>query len=119
MAVNNRGTLVDLSTGYLPTGYTKPSITPMAEEYTRSATLTIAKTAVENASSITTIGNIVTNISAQITAIIGADYDDLALTIDVYTRIKAIKTNFNLDNVLYTNGVINYLVDVEYFIATT
>lgn len=119
MALNNRGTIVDINSGELPSGYTKPSVTTMTEEYKRNEILSIAKSGVDDPDDVTTFEALVTQINTDVSAIATADYDTVGLTVDVYTRLKVVTTNANLLGVLYTDGVVNYLCTIEIYIATS
>jgi len=119
MALVNAGTLVNIGTSKLPSGYTKPTVTPIAGESKREMTLTIAKSVVENAAANTTMANILAQIVIQVDALVTADYDTVGLTVDVYTRLTEIDTNFDIAGELFTDAVINYLCTVEIFVKTT
>lgn len=115
----NAGTIVDISPDLLPSAYVKPSVTTFTHEYLQTTTLTISKASVENVAPETTFQNIVSAITTAVNTQIDADYDVTTPTVNVYTRLKAVRTNFVLAETLYTNGSINYICEVEIYIATS
>jgi len=120
MALTNNGTAVYLTDSYLPSGYTKPTVTKFVDpEYvSRDIVVTIAKSGVENATAATTFANLVTAITAAVSAIITADYNVTGLTVTAFANLKIVTTNNELQGVLYTNGALNYLCTVDIFVKT-
>jgi len=119
MALNNEGTLVQISANRLPDGYVKPTVTEVVQEYIRSETLSIVKSGEENADPLVTMANIVAQITTDVSAIITADMDTVGLAVDVHTVLKGIVTDFTLAGVMFTDGAINYLCDVDVYVKTT
>ncbi|MCK9281352.1 MAG: hypothetical protein M0P71_12075 [Melioribacteraceae bacterium] len=120
MALTNNGTAVFILDSYLPAGYSKPVVTKVANaEYKYSdAVFSIAKSGVENATAATTFTNLVAALTVAISAMITDDFDTVGLTVSAYANLKVVTTNHNLSGVLYTNGAINYVCTVDYFVKT-
>lgn len=120
MALTNNGTAVFILDSYLPVGYSKPTVTKVADaEYKYAdAVFSIAKSGVQNATAATTFANLVTALTAAISAMITADFDTTGLTVTAYANLKVVATNHNLAGVLYTDGAINYVCTVDYFVKT-
>lgn len=120
MGLVSNGVVVNVLASSLPSAYTKNPVTTFTDyEYEGTRTTTVVKSSVENATDTTTIANIVADIKSQIDTEITADYDTTLNTITVYYVWKSYTTNFDLDNVLFTNGAINYLCTVDVFIKTS
>lgn len=120
MALTNNGTAVFINASYLPSGYTKPTVTKVSDyEYKYSdAIITVAKSGVENATASTTFTNLVTAITTAISTMITTDFDTVGLTVTAYSNLKVVATNFDLEGVKYTNGAINYLCTCDIFVKT-
>lgn len=120
MALTNNGTAVFVDESLLPVGYTKPAVTKFtdAEYVARDVELSIAKSGVQNATATTTMANLVTAITAAVSAYITADYNVSGLTVIAFANLKGITTNNTITGVLFTNGAINYVVTVDIHIKT-
>lgn len=120
MALNFNGVDLDVDANKLPTGYTKTPVAQIANpEYTRNTLLTVVKATVHNASTQTTVDNIVADVDTQVQAIIVADYDTVGLTVDASARIALLSSNISKDEALYTDDAQNYIVSVEMRVTTT
>ncbi len=98
MAITNNGTQNLLDADRLPTGYTVPSITTFTDyQYTRTMTLTVLKSTVENATEATTMTNIFDNgtigLDKQIDDILAADWLASA-TVTAYANLRSLSTNY-------------------------
>ena len=120
MALTNNGTVVLVNDNKIPTGYTKPTVTTFDDQESKyvNRSITIAKSGVENSDELVTFAAIVAAVTAAVDTLINADYDVAGNTITVYSNLKDIITNASVGNVLYTDGVVNYLCTVDIFIKT-
>lgn len=120
MALTNRGTAVYLDDSLLPAGYSKPSVTKFTDhEYKASdVVVTIAKAGVDESDKATTFAALVAAVSAAVSVLIAADFDTTGLTVTAYANLKVVTHNVDLAGVLYTNGTVNYLCTVDYFVKT-
>jgi hypothetical protein len=101
MAITNNGTVNGLQTAWLPSGYTRPTVTKVTDyQYTYPLTLNVLKATVENATKATTMANIIANatigITKQITDILAADYLASA-TVTAHAEWTGIKSNIESD----------------------
>lgn len=122
MAITNNGTKVSLRTEKLPTGYSLPSITEIADyDYIKRVTLSVAKATVENATDATTLTNIIGNatvgINKQIDDIIAADYLATA-TVTHYQDLIDINSNIVAKNTtdFYDNTAVSYVCTVLVYV---
>ena len=118
--LTNNGTLVNIPQAELPTGYTKPDVTEFTDfeqKYT-SRTITIAKSVVETATALATFEALMVQLNTDIETLLAADFNVATLTVTAYSSLKSVSTNNTLSNVLYTNGVLNYLCVVDIFVKT-
>jgi len=120
MALTNAGTAVYLLSENLPVGYSVPTVNKFTDhEYKYSdAVLTIAKSGVENANKVTTFTALVAAVTAAVSAMVTADFNVSGLTVGAYANLKYVSTNFDLAGVLYSNGAINYICQVDIFVKT-
>lgn len=120
MALTNNGTIVQMDASYLPTGYTKPTVTRVTdyEASFDSVVVTIAKSTVENANKVTTFTALVAAVTAAVSALITADFNVSGLAVTAYANLKRVYHNLELTGVLYTNGAVNYVCEVDYFVKT-
>ena len=118
MALTHNGTAVLVSE--VPSGYTRPSVTKFTDHELKyqNRQISIAKSGVENATASTTFGNIITALNTAIESLLNADIDTSGLTVTAYANLKTITTNADINNVLYTNGAVNYLCYVDIFVKT-
>lgn len=125
MALSNQGVKVSLSTTLLPSGFTAPAVTTFIDqEYCRTMTLTVSKAAVENVTKATTLTNILTQavdgVSAQVDAIMSADYDATLNTITYYIDAKRLSNNVqpSPDTDFYNTTAVSYVVVCDVYIKT-
>lgn len=120
MALTNNGTAVFLNDSYLPSGYTRPTVTKFTdwEAKYQDYVITIAKAGVEGATGAITFTALVAAITAAVNVMLDADLDIVANTVTAFVNLKSVSTNFNLTGVQYTNGVINYLCTVDIYFKT-
>jgi hypothetical protein len=121
MALTNSGTAVYLVDSNLPDSYTRPTVTKFTDheyKYT-DAVMTIAKSGVEDSTSLLTFAALVTAVTAAVTTMITEDFDTVGLTVACYANLKTVSSNFNLSGVMYTDGAINYLCTVDIFVKTS
>jgi hypothetical protein len=121
MALTNNGTVVNVISSKIPSGYTKPSVTTFTdyESTYPDRVITVAKSSVENADEVVTFTALIAAITTAVTTLIEADYDETANTIEAYAIVKDIQTNNSVGNVLYTNGALNYICTVDIYIKTS
>ena len=96
MAIVNNGTVNSIAVRQLPSGYTRPTVTLIADyHYKRTITLTVLKSTVENATASTTMTNIITNgtigVTKQVDDILAADYLASA-TVTAYADMRTLTT---------------------------
>ena len=101
MAIVNNGTKNSLSSDLLPSGYTRPTVTEISDyDYVSELTLSVTKATVENATKATTMANIIADgtvgITAQIDAILAADYLASA-TVTAYTDWYKVSSNIEVN----------------------
>lgn len=97
MAITNNGTVNGLVAAALPSGYTLPTVTTFTDyQYSRTLSLSVLKSTVENATATTTMANIIANatvgITKQITDILALDYLATA-TVTAYAEITHLTLN--------------------------
>jgi hypothetical protein len=121
MAIQNGGTAVNIEPTLLPTGFVKQVISDFSDyEYTQlDKVITILKSNVQNADKSITFQNIVDEITSQVSALIGADFDETANDIDCFSTFESYTSDFTLNSKMFTNGAINYLCTVNIYIKTT
>lgn len=120
MAIVNNGTKVSIKASKLPTGYTKPTVTEFTDGTykTISLSLTVAKSTVENASNSTTMAALVAAITAQVDAILAADYI-ATQTVTNWTDLTELKTNYSDqggDDDWLNNTVPSYVCTVTMYV---
>ncbi len=97
MAIVNNGTVNSLPESKIPDGYTRPTVTEIADyHYLRDITLTVLKSTVENATHATTMTNIIDDatigITKQVTDILALDFLGTA-TVTAYAELTDISNN--------------------------
>ena len=114
MAITNNGTVNSLDSSLLPSGYTRPTVTEISDyDYIKELVVEVDKVTVDNATKATTLTNIIgqatVGITAQVDAILAADYLASA-TVTAYTDFYKISSNievnttsdfYNADSVVY------------------
>lgn len=126
MAITNSGTQNLLPDTEVPTAYTRPTVTTFSdEEYESVLTLTVLKATVENATSATTMTNIIDNvtigITKQIDDILAADFLATA-TVTAFANLTAMTNNYadvNRDGDHLTNTAASYICTVTLLIKTS
>jgi len=126
MAITNNGVVNNLHADQLPSGYTRPTVTTFTDyEYTRTLTLSVLKSTVENATPSTTMTNIIENgtigLEKQIIDIVAATFIS-SQTVTTYGSLNSLTTNQSqnsssetwLDNIAqsYTATVVLYIKSV-------
>jgi len=120
MALTNKGTQVFINESYLPAGYTKPTVDKFTDFEAKypDYEIQIAKAGVENADKVTTFTALVTAITAAVSAMITDDFNVGVLTVTCFANLKAVDHNFNLVGVLYSDGAVYYICNVDIFVKT-
>jgi N-acetyl-gamma-glutamylphosphate reductase len=101
MAIVNNGTVNSLSAELLPSGYTRPTVTEISDyDYVSELTLSVLKSTADDATKATTMTNIIgvatVGITAQIDAILAADYLASA-TVTAYTDWYKVSSNIEVN----------------------
>ncbi len=122
MAISNLGCVNNLPISQKPTGYVDPVVATFTDwEYTRTLTLSVLKSTVENASAATTMANIIGNatigLNKQIADIIAADYLTTP-TVTTYGILTGLNTNMVVDasNNYLTTTATSYICNVQIYI---
>lgn len=120
MALTHNGTKVNVPSAYLPGGYIKPEVDEFLdyENQYRSRVFTILKSTVEDPVSSVTFSNLMDQLNTDIIALLNADINTAALTVTSYAELNSVSTNNNLVNVLYTDGVLSYVLVVNIYVKT-
>ena len=121
MAIVNNGVKNSLPDGNLPSGYSKPTVTEFTDhEYKNDLKLTVLKSAVENASGAITMAAIVSNLVAQVDAILAADYI-ATQTVDAWADLISISNNYKSlrgDADWLTTTVVSYDCTIKFYVKT-
>lgn len=119
------GTKVSIKSNQIPSDYTAPSVTTFTDhEYTRTLTLSILKSTVQNADPATTLAAIIANatigIEKQITDIITADIDTAAVTPTYWANWTSLSSNVvaNATSDFLTATAMSYVVTVKVYVKT-
>ena len=122
MAITNNGTKNSLSSELLPSGYTRPTVTEISDyDYVSELTLQVDKVTVDNATKATTLTNIIAQatvgITAQIDAILAADYLATA-TVTAYTDFYKIGSNIEVNTTsdFYNADLVTYTCYVRLYV---
>jgi len=122
MAITNNGTVNALDSALLPSGYTRPTVTTFTDwDYVSELVLEVDKVTVDNATKATTLANIIADgtvgITAQITAILAADYLGTA-TVTAWTNFYKISTNIepNVTSDFYNADLVTYTCSVRLYV---
>ena len=120
MALTHNGTKVNIAAAKLPSGYSKPSVTEFSDYEMKydSRTFTIAKSGVENATAVTTMENLITQLNTDIETLLAADIDTTGLTVTSWAELRSLNTNNTLDGVFFTNGALSYVMVVDVYVKT-
>ena len=121
MAIVNNGVKNSLPDGNLPSGYSKPAVTEFTDfEWKSDLKLTVLKSAVENASGAITMAAIVSNLVAQVDAILAADYI-ATQTVDAWADLISISNNYKSlrgDADWLTTTVVSYDCTIKFYVKT-
>jgi hypothetical protein len=124
MAITNNGTTVNLPLNQVPSDYTYPTVTTFTDhEYSRTLTLNVLKSTVENADEATTLGAIITNasigITKQVDDILAADYLATA-TVTAYADWVGLAHNIapNDSSDFLNNTAVSYVCTVNLYVKT-
>jgi len=118
MAITNNGTQVTLDESKIPSGYTKPTVTTFDDhEWSRTEEIEITKSTVENSDQSTTMGNIVTAITTQVTTL-AADFD-ATNTVELYSNLRDISTNVAFSDSFYSDTAESYKCTVDIFVKSS
>ena len=121
MAIVNNGVKNSLPDGNLPSGYSKPAVTEFTDfEWKNDLKLTVLKSAVENASGAITMAAIVSNLVAQVDAILAADYI-ATQTVDAWADLISISNNYKSlrgDADWLTTTVVSYDCTIKFYVKT-
>ena len=122
MAITNNGTKNSLSSELLPSGYTRPTVTEISDyDYVSELTLQVDKVTVDNDTKATTLTNIIAQatvgITAQIDAILAADYLATA-TVTAYTDFYKIGSNIEVNTTsdFYNADLVTYTCYVRLYV---
>lgn len=127
MAIVNNGVAVVMPDTRLPSGYTRPTVTvinPANADWRSLETVTVSKSSVQNPSGSITLGNLVTSIQNTLNTSINARFN-ATNNIVSQVNLRNVRTNIqggveeNVAGIFYTDGVINYLCDVEVLITAS
>lgn len=117
MAIVNNGTVVNVPSSKIPTGYTKPAVTEVVSTQPNyeNISISVAKSTVEDASKVTTFTALVAAVNAAVTAQLDADF--LATnTVTAHAVFKDYRTNQIMNEALLTNTVNTYICTVDIFV---
>ena len=121
MAIVNNGVKNSLPDGNLPSGYSKPAVTEFTDfEWKSDLKLTVLKSAVENASGAITMAAIMSNLVAQVDAILAADYI-ATQTVDAWADLISISNNYKSlrgDADWLTTTVVSYDCTIKFYVKT-
>lgn len=120
MALTHNGSRVDLPAANLPDGYAKPAISVFSdyEGQHLNVEFSFTKASVENSDESTTMANILTELNSQIETYLTADLNTAGATITSYALLKSLRLNVKPDEVLYTDGTINFVAVVDIYYKT-
>jgi hypothetical protein len=101
MAITNNGTSNELADAWIPSGYTRPTVTKVTDwDYVSDLELSVLKSTVENATKATTMANIIADaaigLTKQVTDILAADILASATT-TAHLEWNSLTTNIGLD----------------------
>ena len=122
MALTHNGTVVQLPTSRVPSGYTLPTVSTFTDwEYESSVrTLTVLKSTVENSDKATTLSNIINDatigIDKQVEDLISAEAD-VTNTVTSYAVLTGIDSNVAASgsNDFYTDTAMSYSCTVKFY----
>jgi hypothetical protein len=125
MAVVDKGIKIEVPESLIPDGFNAPAYIEVTDyEYKREYQLNVLKSTVENATEVTTFGNIINEaaigILKQVLDLITADFINTN-TVDYYTVWKVISSNVqrSKENDFYNDTPFSYICKVEVYIKTT
>jgi hypothetical protein len=125
MALTNAGTLVQLPTSRIPSGYTLPTVSSFSDyEYASTErTLSVLKSTVENATRATTLANILADatigINKQVTDLVTAEFD-VTNTVTCYAVLTGIDSNqaASGSNDFLTDTAMSYSCNVKFYVKS-
>lgn len=125
MALTHNGTVVQLPTSRVPSGYTLPTVATFTDyEYeSTERTLSVLKSTVENSDKATTLQNIIDNatigIDKQIEDLISAEFD-VTNTVTSYAVLTGIDSNqaASGSNDFYTDTAMSYSCTVRFYVKS-
>lgn len=125
MALTHNGTVVNLPTSRVPSGYTLPTVSTFTDyEYESSERiLTVLKSTVENSDKATTLSNIINNatigLDKQIEDLISAEFD-VTNTVESYAVLTMIDSNqaASGSNDFYTDTAMSYSCTVKFYVKS-
>lgn len=125
MALTNAGTLVQLPSSRIPSGYTLPTVSSFNDwEYESSErTLTVLKSTVQNSDRATTLANILANatigINKQVSDLVTAEFD-VTNTVTCYAVLTGIDSNVSASgsNDFYTDTSMSYSCTVKFYVKS-
>ena len=125
MALTNAGTLVQLPSSRIPSGYTLPTVSSFTDwEYESSErTLTVLKSTVQNSDRATTLANILANatigINKQVSDLVTAEFD-VTNTVTCYAVLTGIDSNVAASgsNDFYTDTAMSYSCTVKFYVKS-
>ena len=123
MAIVNNGTKNSLTSNELPSGYTRPTVTEIADyQYSRSLSISVLKATVETATGAATMAAIIANatvgITKQVTDILAADYLASA-TVTAYADLVGLTHNISANNGAgdyLKNTAVSYVCTVNLYV---
>ena len=123
MAIVNNGTVNSIDIKQIPSGYTRPTVTLIADyHYKRTITLTVLKATVDESSASSTMTAIIANgtvgITQQVDDILAADYLASA-TVTAYADMRTLNTT--LENTAgtdawLTDAAVSYSAVVDIYV---
>lgn len=125
MALTNAGTLVQLPSSRIPSGYTLPTVSSFSDwEYESSErTLSVLKSTVENSNKATTLANILANatigINKQVTDLVNAEFD-VTNTVTCYAVLTGIDSNQAASGStdFYNDTAMSYSCKVKFYVKS-
>lgn len=125
MALTHNGTVVQLPTSRVPSGYTLPTVSTFTDyEYESSErTLEVLKSTVQNSDRATTLQNIIDNatigLDKQIEDLISAEFD-VTNTVTSYAVLTMIDSNqaASGSNDFYTDTAMSYSCTVKFYVKS-
>jgi len=126
MALTHNGTVVQLPTSRVPSGYTLPIVSTFTDwEYESNVrTLSVLKSTVEDSDRETTLANIIGNatigIDKQVEDLISSEFDTSA-TVESYAVLTMIDSNqaASGENDFFTDTAMSYNCIVKFYVKSS